>query len=278
MGHYVQDNDATWRIPYFGGLCEGYKEGAWGQATLPFINRNGDWETDGPFPTAMAAWDAEPNKHYDLPPAGITVPVYFSLGSTGAGHTAINLDDLHVASSTQGGYHNIGYLHSNIQNLIDLYAEYNNGCTYLGWGENVGRIRVVHYEPDITTQDITQTDPVAFTEVTQDDPTSPVGTSKTVQIGTNGSHTVVTRVTYADGIQTGSEVISDTTVPATSHIISIGSDVTAPSIPPVTDPTIPSIPPIETTTTEPTLPSKPWYQPFVDFLIYLFKNLIAGVK
>lgn len=266
MGHYVQDNDANWRIPYVGGWCEGYKEGAWGQATLPSVDNQ---VTYGVFPTAMAAWDAEPNKHYDLPPAGITVPVYFSLGSTAAGHTAIRLDDLYVASSTQGGFHATGYLHPNIQNLIDLYAEYNNGCTYLGWGENVGRIRAVHYEPDITTQDVTTIDPIAFTEITQNDPTSPVGTSKTVQVGVNGSHTVVTRITYSDGVQTGSDVISDTTVPETPHIIVNGSHPTTDPTPPSTDPTAPAVPPL---VPKPVV-AKSWLQRLFDAIIAVINKL-----
>lgn len=135
-----QLKDANWRIPYVGGWCEGYVEGAWGFATLPTPSNP---TTSGKYASATAAWNAEPNKHYDQPPMGITVPVYFSLGSTSYGHVAIRLDDGKVASSTQTGYHTQGYLHPNIQNMIDMYAKYNNGCTYLGWGEHVAGNQII---------------------------------------------------------------------------------------------------------------------------------------
>lgn len=144
--NYTQLIDANWRIPYIGGWCEGYVEGAWGQASLPKQDNNGNWYTLGQYASAMAKWNANPgngNHPGELPPVGKTVAVYFSLGSTSAGHTAISLDDGQVASSTQGGVHPQGYIHPNLQDLITMYAKYNNGCTYLGWSEYVGNIRVV---------------------------------------------------------------------------------------------------------------------------------------
>jgi hypothetical protein len=143
MTSYTQTHDANWRIPYVGGWCEGYVEGAWGQATLPTPSNQ---TTSGTWRSAMAKWNANPgggNHPNELPPVGRTVPVYFSLGSTSNGHTAISLDDGSVASSTQAGFHTQGYIHPNLQNLKDVYGKYNNGCTYLGWSEVVGTIRVV---------------------------------------------------------------------------------------------------------------------------------------
>jgi len=148
---WKQQTDANWRIPYVGGWCEGYVEGAWGQATKPTASNQ---STSGVYASAMAAWNAEPNKHYDLPPKGKTVPVYFSLGSTSYGHVAISLDDGMVASSTQAGFHTQGYLHPNLNHMINTYAPYNKGCTYLGWGEHVGRIRVI--APDVVYATIDQ--------------------------------------------------------------------------------------------------------------------------
>jgi hypothetical protein len=140
---WKQLQDANWKIPYVGGWCEGFVEGSWGQATFPTVNKQ---ITYGVYPSAMAKWNANPgngNHPGELPPAGVTVPVYFSLGSTPLGHVADSLSDGMVASSTQGGFHTQGYIHKNLQNLIDVYAQYNNGCTYLGWSEYVGNIRVV---------------------------------------------------------------------------------------------------------------------------------------
>lgn len=142
---YKQLKDANMNTPYIGGYCEGFVEMAWGQATM----NSQHTETYGVYPTAignrlgLSAWDAQPIKHYDLPPVGKTVPVYFSLGSTPDGHVAISLDDGKVTSSTQAGYHASPYFHPNLNHLITLYGKYNGGCTYLGWGEYVGRIKVI---------------------------------------------------------------------------------------------------------------------------------------
>jgi hypothetical protein len=148
---WKQLKDANWKIPYVGSWCEGYVEGAWGQATKPTANNQ---TTSGVYGTATAAWSAQPNKHYDLPPKGKTVPVYFSLGSTTQGHVAISLDDGQVASSTQSGFHTQGYIHPNLNDLITVYGKYNKGCKYLGWGEYVGKIRVI--APDVVYATQTQ--------------------------------------------------------------------------------------------------------------------------
>lgn len=160
----IQIKDANWRVPYIGGWCEGYVEGAWGQATLPAQDSRGNWFTNGVWGNAVAAvnpgetgkWNSNPgngNHPNELPPVGKTVPVYFSLGSTKAGHTAISLDDGKVASSTQAGVHSQGYIHPNLQDLINIYGKYNSGCTYLGWSEYVGNIQVVSQQSNNATDD-----------------------------------------------------------------------------------------------------------------------------
>jgi hypothetical protein len=129
---YTQTRDANWQVPYVGGWCLKYVQDAFG--------------TDHPYPTAIAAWNANyggGNHPGELPPAGKTVAVYFSLGNVPAGHVAISLDDGSVASSTQPGSHSQGFIHPNLQNLIDVYGKYNGRCSYLGWSEYVGTVRVV---------------------------------------------------------------------------------------------------------------------------------------
>lgn len=136
-----------YNIPYAGGLCEGFVEGTVGQATLPARDKNGNWQTYGPFPTAIAKWEAGLGNHPgEQPPSGVRVPLYFTLGSTPDGHTALQLEDGRVASSTQPGYHTTAYIHPSLEDLIDMYAEYNNGCTYLGWSEYIGKLRVIEGE------------------------------------------------------------------------------------------------------------------------------------
>jgi hypothetical protein len=129
---YTQTRDANWKVPYVGGWCLKYVQDAFG--------------TDHPYASAIDAWNANfggGNHPGELPPAGRTVGVYFSLGNVPAGHVAIYLDDGTVASSTQAGSHTQGFLHPNLQNLISVYGQYNGGCTYLGWSEFVGTVRVV---------------------------------------------------------------------------------------------------------------------------------------
>lgn len=138
---YQQLRDADMNIGYTGGWCLKYVQDAYG--------------TDHPYPTALAAWDAEPvaTSHGEYPPLGITVPIYFSLGNEPAGHVAIRLDDGWVASSTLSGYNARPYLHPSIDDLINVYGRYNGGCTYLGWGEHVGSVRVVEATANNATDD-----------------------------------------------------------------------------------------------------------------------------
>ena len=138
MSGWIQDKDANWQVPYTGGWCLMYVCQAFG------VYNQGNGQPD-----AISAWNAAIHKHYDLPPANITVPVYFSLGNVPEGHIAIRLDDLEVASSTQSGWHSQGYIHPNIDNLISIYGQYNGGCTYLGWSEDLNGITLVHYVEDV---------------------------------------------------------------------------------------------------------------------------------
>lgn len=129
---YKQSRDADMAVGYEGGWCLKYVQDA--------------YKTDHLYPTAIAAWNAESLKHTDRPPAGITVPVYLSLGNVPAGHVAIQLSDGYVASSSLSGKHAQPYFHKNLDDLIAMYGKYNGGATYLGWGEHVGSVRVVEPE------------------------------------------------------------------------------------------------------------------------------------
>lgn len=127
-------------IAYTGGYCERFIENTTGQS--------------GVFASATDAWNAGNANHPgELPPSGVRVAVYFALGSTPAGHVALSLEDGRVASSTQEGYHTTAYIHPNLQNLISMYSLYNNGCTYLGWSEYIGKIKVVGENMSILTRE-----------------------------------------------------------------------------------------------------------------------------
>ncbi len=62
----------------------------------------------------------------------------------------------------------------------------------------------------VTTSDVTETSPVAFTTATKDDSTLLKGTTKVVQNGVNGEKTTVTRVFYEDGKEVSRSVVSET--------------------------------------------------------------------
>jgi hypothetical protein len=152
-----QIKDANWKVPYTGGWCLKYVQDAFG--------------TDHPYPSAMAAWNANfsGGNHTDLPPVGKTVAVYFSLGNVPEGHVAISLDDGTVASSTQAGTHPQGYLHPNLNNLISVYGQYNGGCHYLGWSEFVGTVQVVQQQITTATDDQIRQDYLDILERPVDD-------------------------------------------------------------------------------------------------------------
>ena len=133
--NYTQVTLPNYDIPYTGGLCEKYVENTVG--------------LNGVYPSATAAWNADNVNYYDLPPKGLRVPVYFSLGTNPNGHVAIQLEDGRVASSTQAGYHKTAYIHPNLQDLINVYAKHNGGCTYLGFSGYIGKVEVIREGDDM---------------------------------------------------------------------------------------------------------------------------------
>lgn len=153
--------DANWKVPYIGGWCLGYVEMAWGLATM-HQNENGEWYTVGKYNSATDAWNNAQGKHYDIPPLGITVPVYFSLGSTSDGHIAIRLSDGTVASSTLPGKNEIGYIHPSLDAMISVYARYNNGCTYRGWSEELAGTIIVKEDDMIPSEEFLNALFIAF--------------------------------------------------------------------------------------------------------------------
>jgi hypothetical protein len=129
-------------VGYTGGWCLKYVQDAFG--------------TDHPFVSAIDAWNANygNGNHVDMPPLGITVPVYFTLANVPAGHVAIRLSDGWVASSTQPGTHATPYYHKSLDDLIAIYSKYNGAVTYVGWSEYVGTIHVVEDIENATADQI----------------------------------------------------------------------------------------------------------------------------
>jgi hypothetical protein len=242
---WIQVLSANLGITYTGGWCLKGVQDAFG--------------TKHVYPTAYADWLSGENGHgnhnAELPPSGVQVPVYLALGNVPAGDVAISLGDGRIAACAMPGTHNGMYIYPSLQAYINDYGRANSGATYLGWSEGTGNTTIVRYQPNVTTNDVTTTDTIPFSEVTQEDSMLPVGQTQTVQAGVNGTRTIVTRTTYADGNATGSEVISDVTVQPQAHIVSNGTYVARPPVvdppvtPPVVTPPINPVPPVESTNT-----------------------------
>lgn len=126
---WQQNRTTDTGVQYTGGLClqasqRGYKSAHW-------------------YPRAIDQWTAEPFKHYDRPPLGIDVPIYFSIPGIAAGHIANRLSDGRVASASKSGVHNGLYIHKDIDDLVAFYKSGGVQLNYLGWGEMSADVRVV---------------------------------------------------------------------------------------------------------------------------------------
>ncbi|HEM3590516.1 TPA: G5 domain-containing protein [Streptococcus suis] len=78
--------------------------------------------------------------------------------------------------------------------------------------------------PGITTEEVTETEAVAYETVREDDPTLEEGKEAVVTPGQAGVRTIVYTVTKTDGVETGREVKSDTiTTPAVNEVIKVGT-------------------------------------------------------
>lgn len=135
---YKQLRTPNLDITYTGGWCLQAVREAFGVAAK--------------YGTAMEDWQSG-NQHVGTPPTGIAVPVYFSLGIEPAGHVAISLPDGRVASSTKNGTHKGLYIHPDLQDLVNIYAKYNQGCTYLGWSTEVNDTPVIEEEESMTQEE-----------------------------------------------------------------------------------------------------------------------------
>ena len=96
---------------------------------------------DGLYPNATAGWNAAQRKHRDWNfPAGVWVPVWFSLATNPLGHVALLAPDGSVYSTSDDS--NVPHHHPNMSHLIRYYAN-SNPLTFLGWTEDIEGVAVV---------------------------------------------------------------------------------------------------------------------------------------
>lgn len=97
------------------------------------------------YGSAIEAWNASPYQHQDRNfPAGMWVPVWFSLSLNENGHVALLAPDGSVYSSSDPDSH-VPHHHPSLDALI-AYYQMVNPLTYLGWTEDVEGILVIQEE------------------------------------------------------------------------------------------------------------------------------------
>lgn len=92
-------------------------------------------------PSATWAWEHAKGRHDGLPPAGISVPVFFAMKGEPAGHVVTWMPDgsLYSASDSDPQFD----YHPNLQNLLDFYG---GRLTLRGWSEYLGGTQIVKEE------------------------------------------------------------------------------------------------------------------------------------
>ena len=87
------------------------------------------------------------------------------------------------------------------------------------------------YEPKppvITKHQETKTEDIIFQNEEEQDPTALVGVIVVKQEGKNGTRTITTEYTYADGVQISSKIIGDNTISPVTKITVVGTKAPEP--------------------------------------------------
>jgi len=100
-------------------------------------------------PTATAGWENAEFKHADMAfPDNCAVPVWFSLATEPAGHVALRMADGSVYSTSDDS--TVPHHHPSLDDLIAYY--WRNPLTYLGWSEDISKVRVVESVVDVAQE------------------------------------------------------------------------------------------------------------------------------
>lgn len=118
---------------------------------LAYVNEA--FSVDKRYGRAIDAWDASDTKHKDHDyPAGVWLPVWFTLANEPAGHVALRAPDGSVYSTSD--LTNVPHHHPSLEHLESYYAYYGMPLSYLGWTEDVEGTPVVatpfDYESTVT--------------------------------------------------------------------------------------------------------------------------------
>lgn len=78
-------------------------------------------------------------------------------------------------------------------------------------------------EPEETFEDIERTESIEFVTEKRENPNLPLGQTRVIQEGVNGTRTITERVYYVDGVEVRREIIDEKTTPAVTQIIEVGT-------------------------------------------------------
>jgi hypothetical protein len=99
------------------------------------------------YPTAIDAWNASASKHRDWNfPAGVWIPLWFTVKGVPAGHVVLRAPDGRIYSTTTPNRYT-PTIHPNLADLERVYAAGGVPLTYQGWTEDVAGTRVVAPAP-----------------------------------------------------------------------------------------------------------------------------------
>lgn len=133
-------------IPCWPGMCLQYVRQAF---DAPLVE-----------PTATEGWNRAKYRHTDYNfPSGVWIPLWFAIPGIPAGHVALMAPDGSVYSTSDNS--NTPHHHPSLDHLIWYYGprvepQYQLELQYLGWSEDISRVRVVQ-EFNISAESTTTT-------------------------------------------------------------------------------------------------------------------------
>ncbi|ALY09598.1 hypothetical protein SALGADO_73 [Arthrobacter phage Salgado] len=101
---------------------------------------------NGVYPTATSGWENAKFKHPgEYAPLGVWTPLWFYMSKVPAGHVVLQAPDGSIYSTSDPS--NTPHHHPNLADLMAYYAYWGLPLTYLGWSEDIERVRVVQPTP-----------------------------------------------------------------------------------------------------------------------------------
>mgnify|MGYP000521842670 CR=1 FL=1 len=126
MKEYIQLKQPNPRIACTPGMCLVYAREVFG---IP-----------AKYPTALENWKSSTRKHTGQGfPAGVWVPVWFTISDNPAGHVAVRQPDGSIWSASDPN----SAMPVHHDSLADIERYYGGKLTYIGWTEDIEDVEVV---------------------------------------------------------------------------------------------------------------------------------------